>query len=345
MAGIRAHALHAPNPQATMTGWTRTLRWLGLRLLALIVIGATVQGVMTATARRRHPRPGRLVDAGGHQLHLYCTGEGAPTILLEASAMSMSAEWGWVQSDLARTTRTCSYDRAGLGFSEAGDGPFDPTLVPQELRTALSKVGIAPPYVVVGHGLGGAFAQLFTAAYPADVVATVIIDAPTPGALAEMRPEARDRFRGFVRLMQAMPWLARIGVLHVRNPLTSLASGLPIDRTDEAGILEMFLTTPDHLARGAAELRAFERTLDALGRVTSLGAHPVVVVSPGTPAADETAADVAEAAARQARRAALSPRGERQAIAGATSIDIITGRGHAARVAAIIRDLIRDGRP
>ncbi len=328
-----------------MTGWKRALTWLGLRLLILIVIGATVQGVMTATARRSHPRPGRLVDAGGHQLHLHCTGDGQPTVLLEAAAMSMSAEWGWVQSDLARTTRTCSYDRSGLGYSEAGDGPYDPARVPKELRTALAKVGIAPPYVVVGHGMGGAFAQLFTAAYPADVVGTVLIDAPVPGALAEMRPAARDRFRAFVRLMQAMPWLARIGVLRIRNPLASLASGLPIDQTDEAGILEMFLTTPDHLSRGAAELKAFDRTLDALRPVTSLGAHPIVVITPGKPAEGETAEDVAGAGARQARLLALSTRGDRQVLADATSADIVTDRGHAARVAGVIRGLIRGERP
>ena len=80
-------------------------------LVVILLAGATYQGVATALERRKYPHPGSLVDVGGHQLHIHCTGEhvsGAPTVVLEAPEGGMSAEWGWVQAALSRSRRVCS---------------------------------------------------------------------------------------------------------------------------------------------------------------------------------------------------------------------------------------------
>src|SRR4051812_20264437 len=127
-------------------------------LTFLALVGATYQGVNTALERRRLPYPGRLVDVGGHQLHIYCVGKGFPVVVLEAPATGMSSAWGWVQRDLASATRVCSYDRAGLGWSEAGDSRYDPQRVPEELHTLLVNAHERGPFIVAGHGLGSAFA-------------------------------------------------------------------------------------------------------------------------------------------------------------------------------------------
>ena len=87
-------------------------------LLFIMLVGATYQGVATALERRQYPRPGGLVGVADHQLHIYCEGSGSPTVVLEAPAAGVSAAWGDVQSRVAATTRVCSYDRAGLGWSE-----------------------------------------------------------------------------------------------------------------------------------------------------------------------------------------------------------------------------------
>ena len=97
-------------------------------VMFLILAGATYQGAATALERRQFPHPGRLVEIGGRQLHIYCAGEGSPTVVLEAPAAGMSAAWGWVQPAVAKSTRVCSYDRAGLGWSEAGDSQYDPSV-------------------------------------------------------------------------------------------------------------------------------------------------------------------------------------------------------------------------
>ena len=101
----------------SVSGVRRTMVLTAIVLALVVLIGATYQGVTTAIERRRFPFPGRLVDVGGHQLHLYCTGAGAPTVVLEAPAAGISAAWAWVQGSISQFTRVCSYERAGLGWS------------------------------------------------------------------------------------------------------------------------------------------------------------------------------------------------------------------------------------
>src|SRR5688572_8961187 len=203
----------------------------------ILLLGATYQGVATALERREFARPGGLVSVGDHQLHIYCTGKGTPTVVLEAPAAGLSAAWADVQRQLSSVTRVCSYDRAGLGWSESGDRPFDPALVPAELRTLLSRANEQGPFVVVGQGLGAAFARMYAARPDADAAALVLIDPP----------RAADSAAGWI--VPASPWLARTGVLRAGRILSSKADGLP-----GGGALRAFLNRPDRLSRAADEL-------------------------------------------------------------------------------------------
>src|SRR4029450_3232319 len=104
------------------------MRRLMLRIFigasALIVgtalAGATYQSLATRSDLAATPPPGRLVDIGGHRLHLWCTGDGAPVVMLDTGLGGSTPGWGFVQPDVARFTRVCSYDRAGMGYSDPG---------------------------------------------------------------------------------------------------------------------------------------------------------------------------------------------------------------------------------
>jgi pimeloyl-ACP methyl ester carboxylesterase len=226
----------------------RLLRGAAAVVFFLVLAGATYQGVATAIERRNFPHPGRLVGIGDRQLHIHCSGSGTPTVILEAAAGGMSAAWGWVQPAVAQFTRVCTYDRAGLGWSDAGNEPYDPSTVPDQLHALLEGAKESRPYILVGHGLGAAFATMYASRYPAEVAALVMIDPPAPGSAAG---ESR------MRLVRASPWLARAGILRVTQVLTESARGLP---GASGGAMSAFLNRPDHLTRAARELSAWNET-------------------------------------------------------------------------------------
>jgi len=99
--------------------------------------------------------PGKLVDVGGYRLHLNCTGKNGATIVLISGAGDFSFDWGLVQSGVSRFARVCSYDRAGLAWSDPGPTPHTMGQDAYELHTLLKAARIKGPYVLVGHSVGG----------------------------------------------------------------------------------------------------------------------------------------------------------------------------------------------
>lgn len=269
----------------------RTLILSLVVIVFLTLVGATYQGVATALERRQYPHPGRKIKAGTHQLHIYCTGDGSPTVVLEAPATGLSASWGWVQPGVAEETRVCSYDRAGLGWSEWGTTAFDPEAVPVQLRTLLSNAGEQGPFVLAGQGLGAALVQLTAARFADDVAGLVLIDAPVTAA------EPTD-VRRMARSATLSPWFARTGVLRVTRALGAADMEMP---EPAAGMLRTFLARPDHLTRSARELARWNDTLSMADAAEMPGHVPLVRVTAAGPdrtamLTDKTAADKATAA-------------------------------------------------
>jgi pimeloyl-ACP methyl ester carboxylesterase len=159
-------------------------------LLALVFVAARIEAQVSDTQRNGTqaplpPAPGRLIDIGGRRLHLLCSGEGSPTVILEAGASSFAIDWTLVQRDAARTNRTCSYDRAGMGWSD----PATPTTrasSASDLHTLLEKAGEHGPYVLVGASRGGLLVRSYLDAYPDDVAGFVFVDPSTEDRLFTM---------------------------------------------------------------------------------------------------------------------------------------------------------------
>jgi pimeloyl-ACP methyl ester carboxylesterase len=218
----------------------------------VVLAGVTYQSVATALERRQFPHPGRLIDVGGRQLHLHCIGKGTPTVVLEAAAAGLSTGWAWVQDDLARKTRVCSYDRAGLGWSEAGEVGYQAAHVPEDLHTLLERAGEQGPFVIAGHELGASFARMFASRFRSETAAIVLVDDPSGS------PESASR--SVPRMVRAWPWLARIGVLRATRALSRHASGLA---GESGGATRAFLNRPDHLTRAVLEIARLRDTASA----------------------------------------------------------------------------------
>ncbi|HEX7369745.1 MAG TPA: alpha/beta hydrolase [Rhodanobacteraceae bacterium] len=122
-------------------------------------------------------RPARLVNIGdGRRMDLYCLGHGSPTIIFDAGLGDQIRAWALVQPAIAKMTRTCSYDRAGLGFSDPSGRSGTAANAVDDIHRLLTAASIKPPYVLVGHSLGGLYMQLFADRYLAEVAGMVLVD-------------------------------------------------------------------------------------------------------------------------------------------------------------------------
>ena len=117
-----------------------------------------------------------MVDAGGFRLHLYCLGEGSPTVILESGLGGDVNSWVLVQKKIAETTRVCAYDRAGLGWSDGVKEPMSTAEVAQTLYTLLGNADVEGPFIMVGHSAGGVHVRTFTHLFPEQVAGMVLVD-------------------------------------------------------------------------------------------------------------------------------------------------------------------------
>lgn len=163
---------------------------MGRTPAAVVVLAITAALVGCGDSRgrgssaNRPPAPkvvvngGELVDiGGGRSLYLRCVGSGSPTVILEAGFGGTTNNWSAVQPQLGRTTRTCAYDRAGLGNSLPIPGVHDAGDEVDDLARLLERAELPPPYVLVGHSYGGLLARVFANAHPEKTAGVVLVDA------------------------------------------------------------------------------------------------------------------------------------------------------------------------
>ncbi|MGP0070452.1 MAG: alpha/beta fold hydrolase [Bryobacteraceae bacterium] len=191
-------------------------------IAALIAAGAIYQALGLAADRRRYPPPGRLVDIGGCRLHLIERGSG-PSVVFESGISATCLNWTQVRDEVERFARACTYDRAGLGWSDAARSPRMTSAIIDDLRALLEAVPIPRPCILVGHSFGGLLVRAYAAKYPADVAGLVLVDPLAASEWLNASPSRARMLRLGVRLSRRGAVLARIGV--VRAALALLMSG------------------------------------------------------------------------------------------------------------------------
>jgi pimeloyl-ACP methyl ester carboxylesterase len=318
----------------------RVLKWLGriaLVLIGLLVVlliaGFASQSIAEANDARAYPPPGQLVDVGGYRLHLYCTGEdkpGSPTVILDTMAGGSMVNWAWVQPEIARTTRVCSYDRASFGWSDAS--PNSPSLrqAADDLHALLTHANIAGPYVLVGHSMGGLIARQFAAEHPSDVAGVVLVDSSHPEQF-ERHPEYLDESKRMKGLIQAAPLLARFGLmrLYVQNNGFDFG-GLP---PRERAALAASWSAPKHWVAQSVEMSALESLYGQARSLGSLGDVPLVVITAGNNGSVGWNK-------LQAELATLSTNSAHRTVNSATHASLAFNQQHALQTSAAIRDVV-----
>jgi pimeloyl-ACP methyl ester carboxylesterase len=269
-------------PLLTCVGRLRHLGYVAGGLVCLLLflacVGALYQRVANNRDRSLNPPPGLLVDIGGYRMHLYCIGQGSPTVVLDSGLGDSWLSWRKVQPQVAQFTRVCSYDRAGMGWSDPSPHPRTSKVIAAELHSLLYNAAISPAFALVGHSFGGLNMRMYAALYPANVSAMVLVDA-TPDSMEAFPPELKKYNDTFLRKenlkQSAMP-------LGIPRLMGWCGNGPPELRSMLRAIDCRLQPWHEHLAEYYAgnESMAQVRTVGLLGNI------PLIVLShdPGQPA-------------------------------------------------------------
>lgn len=157
----------------------------------------------TAYANEYPRAPGVRYDVGGYKLHMLCKGHGQPVVIIDTGLGDDSTAWFDIQRDIAKHTRTCVYDRAGYGWSDAGPQPRTSVRIANELETLIHKAKLDGPFILVGHSFGGYNMRVFAASHPEEVTGIVLVDASHENQYEKLNiklPQNYDRKRNIIIL-------------------------------------------------------------------------------------------------------------------------------------------------
>lgn len=258
----------------------RAGRILQVTLVIVLALGTGAWGVgavLKFHMLKQYPPQGQMVEVDGHKMHIHCLGEGSPTVILAAGLDDFSIFWSQVQPEVAKVTRVCSYDRAGLGWSESGPDPRTSETMVKELHSLLVNSRVDAPYVLVGHSFGGALMRLYAHSYPDEVIGVVLVDA-APDELFVRIPLWRNAIAGKLRLYRTLAPLSSFGLLAF-TPGNVPNRGMPDDVLAQYRAIAV---STKYFQTGVAENEAFENNLAEVHAANvSLGDMPLIVISRG----------------------------------------------------------------
>lgn len=267
-----------------MKRWLRRIA-VGLvtLLVVLILVGATWERIARSAAAKDYPPAGKLVDIGGRNIELDCRGQGSPTVVL-VSGLDVGGPLSWtaVHDSIAKTTRTCGYSRAGIMWSDPGPA-VTAKGVAEDLHAALEKGGEHPPFVMVGHSLGGPYLMTYTKYFGDQVAGVVMVDASHPDQIERFRsivPAAADMPLAPLKIGSALSWT---GLLR----LQAVQGGKPMPNQSPEGIKATGAYISTSITGALKEAEALSATLAEAGTFRTLGNRPLVVLTamlPMTPA-------------------------------------------------------------
>ncbi len=265
------------------------------------------------------PPPGRLVDIGTHRLHLYCVGDGFPTVVFDAALGASSLSWSLVHPAVARVTRACVYDRAGFAWSDGGPMPRTAGRLADELHHLLRTADVPGPYILVGHSFGGLVMRLFASRHADDVAGLVLIEPAIPEEWTSPSREQRALIHRGVRLCRYGSAAARTGIatlisllvklraLAVARALVALVSRGGLRRDDESILAPIWKLPPEarrllggmwtrpefFQALGSQIENVCESAAEAVREIGDFDRLPLVVISSSSANERRLAADLA----------------------------------------------------
>ena len=258
---------------------------IGVATLATLIVGYIYEEVGRRRDRAPLPQLGKSIDLGSRRSNLFCSGSGQPVVVFDAANTRAGIVWSHIQPRIAEVTEACWFDRAGEGWSDAGPFPRTSAATAHDLHEILARANIPPPYVLVGHSLGGLDVRVYAGLYPTEVAGAVLVDAAhedeprraPPFMLGRTAP--RYLWRPLHLLFSAA---ARFGLIRSMTPRVTLPRE-PSARTREeivAALARRPLAIASYSSGGVVSPESYAQAHASPG----FGDRPLIVLTRGKPA-------------------------------------------------------------
>jgi pimeloyl-ACP methyl ester carboxylesterase len=180
--------------------------------------------------------------------------------------------WYKVQPPIAQFTRVCSYDHAGLGWSDPSPHPRTSKVIAEELHSLLHNAGMTGPFVLAGHSLGGLNVRMYASLFPTDVAGVVLVDSTHPDHFKRVPPDVTRFNAGLIRRERLIVATMPIGIPRLLGWCGNGQAG-------DHAMLRTVNCTPGHWREHLAEHESFDESADEVRRAGTLGSIPLVVLS------------------------------------------------------------------
>ena len=259
---------------------------IGLLLVVglLLTAGYIFQRRTTAADFEKFPAPGQLVDVGGFNLHIHCTGEaGGPTVVVDAGNGDFSVTWMGIQREVEKSARICTYDRAGYGWSDFSPHPRTATQMSNELHQLLVNADVEPPYILVGHSLGGLNVRVYASLYPDEVAGMILVDAGHEDQLQRLPPEYLQLYKRQESYFSVLGFMSRFGILHLIGSSSKGAELVPPQVAklpkEVQPVYMTMISHPSYFDTTLAELRALPEITAEVRATGKLGDTPLLILT------------------------------------------------------------------
>ncbi len=257
------------------------LKWIGISLASLIILIVLAGVSFRVFGPDPHQPPGQLVEVGDNTLHIRCAGErsSAPTVVIEGGAGLPTEFYHWLDEGIRDSLRVVRYDRAGLGHSAECMTPRDPETVARELQLLLTEAGESPPYLMMGHSIGGPYIRVFAQLFPDEVDAMFFLDATHPDHVERHNApkESSLLYKAYLVSIGAEAVLADLGILSLFDELFGtpyFGEGLPPENNSR---IKDFLKDGKSFRTFKQEMKQYYSTLSRSAEADHFGAMPIRV--------------------------------------------------------------------
>lgn len=325
-------------------------KWIGLSVASFLGLVVLAGLGFLLLSPKPHSPTGECIDVGGFKLHIQRSGEknDKATMVIEGGGGLPTEFSYWLNEGLKDSMRVVRYDRAGIGHSDKCITPRDPETVARELHSLLEKAGESPPYIMMGHSIGGPYIRVFTELYPDEVEAMVFLDATHPDHVELYNaPKQTDfKYKGYIWSIEAQAVLSDLGVLALYDELFGTpyyGEGLPDEINKQ---FKDFLKSGKIFRAFKEEMLYYYSTLKRSGEVEDFGALPIRVFSavaeqPDNSKAEEKTSQEQPKKGTHKDYADLSTNGTHTQIVG-NHVTIFTKKENAAIICQEVLTLLKD---